>query len=446
MFELTNPQMAFYGLDKAGIGQAVTLCGSVILSQKVPDEKMQRAANELFRMNDGMRARFVEKDGKVYQEFVPFEERAFDVMTFESREAMDAWCAVYATIPLKLDVRSEGAGVPKSMWKRKGTSLTLVKNVILHSAVTSLKKLRFGMKTTPACCEVRLVQLPNASGAVVKMHHVVSDAWTMLLVVNQFLTVLKGETPKAYQYEEFVRSEEAYRKSKRAQRDQAFLARQLERCPNATLVWPRPVTNLTAARTSVVLDQELTERIRAYAAAHGISPYILFLAAVSAFMRKKLKRDLFYIGSVVVGRTGVRERNTAGLFVNAVPLLTEFQKGETFLDAVLRLRDENFSCFRHEKGNTDASTSQLLYDVWVSYQEAALEADAAAEVTQYYCRYTANMKIITVEDRANEGRFKLHFDHNLQVPKADVDEMFRILLDVLRKGLADDSQKMEALG
>ena len=446
MYELTNPQMAFYGVDKAGIGQAVVLCGSVILSQRVPVEKMQREANELFRMNDGMRARFVEKDGKVYQEFIPFEDRVFDVMRFESKEALDAWCAVYATIPLKLDIRSEGAGVPKSVWKRSGTSPTLIKNVILHSAATSMKKLRYGIKTPPACCELKLFQLPEASGVILKMHHVVSDAWTMLLVANQFLTLLKGETPKVYQYEEFVRSQEEYGKSRRAQRDQAFLAQQYERCPEATLVWPQPVTNLTAARASRSMDQDLTNRIRAYALRHGISPYILFLTAVGVFAWRRLKRDMFYVGSVVIGRTGVRERNTVGLFVNAVPLLMAFQKDETFGETVLRVRDANFSCFRHEKGNTDNSTSKLLYDLWISYQEAALEADDTAEVTQYYCNYTAAMKIFTVEDRAKEGRFKLHFDHNLLVPEADVEELFRVVMDVLQKGVEDDSRKIGELG
>ena len=446
MYELTNRQMVFYGIDKAGIGQAAVLCGSMILSQKVPVEKMQREANALFRMNDSMRARFVEIDGKVFQEFIPYAERVFDVMRFESKEALDAWCAVYATIPLKLDIRSEGAGVPKRMWKKNGTSPALIKNVILHKAATALKKWRYGIKTPRACCEVKLFQLPEASGVILKMHHVVSDAWTMLLVANQFLMLLKGESPRAYQYEEFVRSQEEYGISRRAQRDQAFFAQQYERCPEATLVWPQSLTNLTAARTTRSMDQDLTSRIRAYAAGHGISPYILFLTAVGVFAWRRLKRDLFYVGSVVIGRTGIREKNTAGLFVNAVPLLMAFQQDESFGETVLRVRDANFSCFRHEKGNSDNTIYKLLYDLWISYQDATLEADDTVELTQYYCNYTGTMKVFTVEDRAKEGRFKLHFDHNLLIPEADVNELFRVVMDVLQKGIEDDSRKIGELG
>lgn len=446
MFELTNPQLAFYGADKAGVGQCAVLCGSVIVPRVLEESELQRAANEVLRINDGLRTRYVEKDGKVYQEFKPFEEKPCEVLRFESKEALDAWGDVYATIPLKLDIRSEGSGVPKSRWRRKDTSPALIRSVLAHSVATKIKQKRYKIKVEPACSEIKLVYLPDACGAVVKMHHLVSDAWTMLLVANQFIRILNGEEPKAYQYEDFVKSEEAYRKSKRYEKDCAFFEKQLERGPGATLLWPKPVTNLAAVRTTITLDEDETSSIKLYAQERGVSPYTLFLAAMSVYMNRKLQRDAFWIGSVVINRSGIKELNTAGMFTNAIPLLVEFREGETFAEAVVDLNTTNFACFRHEKGCQDNRLDSLMYDMWVSYQDATLEVDPTAECTQYYCNYAAAMKIFTVEDRSKEGRFKIHFDHNRAVTGPEVDEMFRIVLNVLRDGIADEGKKISELG
>jgi hypothetical protein len=53
--------------------------------------------------------------------------------------------------------------------------------------------------------------------------------------------------------------------------------------------------------------------------------------------------------------------------------------------------------------------------------------------------------IFTVEDRAGEGRFNLHFDYNRKVPEADVDELFCTVLAVLREGIEDDSRRLDEL-
>lgn len=446
MFELTNAQLAFYGADKAGVGQCAVLCGSAIVPRLLKESELQRAANEVFRINDGLRTCYVEKDGKVYQEFRPFAERSYEVLRFESKEALDAWGGVYATIPLKLDVRSEGSGVPKSRWRRKDTSPTLIKNVMVHNVATKIKQKRYRIKVEPACCDIKLVYLPDACGAVVKMHHLVSDAWTMLLVANQFVRVLNGEEPEAYHYEDYVKSVEAYKKSKRYVRDCAFFEKQFERGPGATPLWPKPVTNLAATRTTITLTEDETSSIKLFAEEKGISIYTLFLTAMSVYMNRKLGRDAFWVGSVVLNRSGIKELNTAGMFINAVPLLVEFREGETFAEAVDDLNATNFSCFRHERGCQDNRLDSLLYDMWVSYQDATLGADSTAECTQYYCNYAAAMKILTVEDRSMEGRLKIHFDHNIAVTGPEVDEMFRIVLNVLRDGIADEGKKISELG
>lgn len=319
-------------------------------------------------------------------------------------------------------------------------------NVLLQSIGTKFKQARYGIKTKQGCCELKLAYLPDSCGAIIKMHHSVSDAWTMVLVANQFVRLLNNETPQAYNYEGFVEREEAYRASKRYEKDRAFFEQQYARSPEPTILWPKPVTNLQAPRRTVPLGKNETNRIKKYAEDASVSPFILFLTAMSVYMSRKMSRNTFYIGSLMLNRVGTKEMNTAGMFINAVPLLVEFRQDETFSEAVAQLRDTNYSCFRHEKGCQDNNTSNLLYDMWLSYQNATLDADPTAVATQYFCNYASNMKILTIEDRAQAGHFNLHFDHNLEVPEQDVDELFNVVLSVLRDGIADDSMKLTELG
>ena len=108
MFELHDAQMFMYFGCKQGAGQAALLTGSILLPRKIEISKLQDAANEVFKANNGLRAVFVEKDEKIYQDVKPYEPQEFKVMHFNSKEEVDEFGEVYGTIPLKLPIRVEG--------------------------------------------------------------------------------------------------------------------------------------------------------------------------------------------------------------------------------------------------------------------------------------------------------------------------------------------------
>lgn len=445
MQELTGAQMLFYGVEKAGAGQGLILCGGVYVPRVIWESDLQRAANEVFRINDGLRARYVEKDGKVYQETMPFMERKFEVLRFNNKKEMDEWGEVYATVPMKIEVRKEGEGLPKDTWATSKPSKTLIKNILLHNAKTEFHKKRYGIKVESGVCEIKLVQLPGATGAIVKMHHLVSDAWSVLLVANQLLKILNGEMPEAYQYDEHLRYRETYKKSKRYQKDLTFINDMLARCPEPTVVWPRPFDSLESYRTTVEIDKDFTSKLQEYAASHGTSPYVMFLLGVGIFESRKLHREDVYVGTVALNRAGVHEKNTVGLFVNSVPMLLNLKGDLTFADAVKHVHSTNIACFKHQRGRDENDHGKMLYDIWVSYQNATLSADEDAICTQYYNKSASIMKVLTIDDHMGKGTLNLHFDCNVNVAPSEVDEMFNLIFKALREGMEDDSKKLSDL-
>ena len=440
MFELYDSQMFMYFGCKQGAGQATLLTGSVIIPRKIEISKLQDAANEVFRINDGLRAYFIEKDEKVYQDAKPFERREFKVMHFKNKEEVDEFGKVYGTIPLKLEIHTEGSGVSKETWKNEKPSATLVKNVIIHEIKMFFTKLRMGMlNNEPAVCEFILLDLPDSCGLMVKIHHIIADAWTVMLVANQFLSLLKGETVTAYQYEEFVENEKKYHSSSRYERDREYMESEYAKCPEQTWLWPERYKSLEAKRRTVELDKELSTRVYDYCEQHKITPYILFLTATVLYMREKLNRDKFYVGSVCLNRSNYKEKNTVGMFVRGVPVLMETDPNDTYLQTIEKVNEKSVQGFRHYKGARKTPDSkETLYDIWVSFQNATLDADPTAICTQYYCNYVIDTTILSIEDRSSDGWFKLHFDHNIKVSEEETDELFDTVITNLKE-IIDDS-------
>lgn len=450
MRELVGMQTYIYMGERQGAGQMFTLCASIVVPRVIDDGKLQAAANELFRINDGLRSRFVEAaDGKVYEETLPYEEQEFEVLHFKSREKLDAWGRIYGTIPNRLDIRFEGTQAPQA-GSPTPVPPAAIAHGIAHAIATKVKAKKIGVGDEVGSCIIKLVQLPGASGAVVKVHHIIADGWAMMVLANQFLQLLKGETPRAYQFEEHLENEARYKQSKTYQRDLAYFDNQLREHPETPRMTRKSSTNMVAARTTAVLDESLSASIRRYAEEHKTSPNTLFLVAAGALVRHELSVDSFYLGSVCANRAGIKERNTVGLFINTPSFHVEMDGSATFADAVDKMRDENYSAFRHQRACNDASV-QFPQAMTVSYQVAALQADDTAICTQYYCDYMpafedGSADMVTIEDRFNEGHFKIHRDHNVQrLPKKKALAGNDFMLKVIRDGIADDSKTIGEL-
>ena len=447
MHKLYNDQDFFYFFDKIGAGQTENITGSMIIPRKVPVSELQAAANELIRINSLLRVRFIEKDGEVYQEIKPYEEKDFEVMRFESRAALHEWCDGYGTIPLTLDWRTEGAGIPKSRWKAAHVSPVLVKNMLVHKEKMRKLTKKYGMTDRePGAYELILFELPDECGAIVKMHHIISDAWTVLLLANQFLEILKGEHPAAYDYLEVMSASDNYEETKRYLKDVEFFEEQHRKCPESTWLWPGSMTTLEAARSTRTLSEDLTRQINEYVEAHGVSPYVLFLTAMAVYISRKLGRDMFYFGAIAGNRSGVREQNTVGPFIKQFPLLLELDQNESFADTLARIKSRSFAGYKHHKGyHAPNDNAESPYDLFVSYQNSVLSADETAILTQHFCNYMPDFMIVSMEDHGRDGAFKLHFDHNFKVPDSDVDELLETVIGVLDEGTADDSRSIGSL-
>jgi len=109
-----------------------------------------------------------------------------------------------------------------------------------------------------------------------------------------------------------------------------------------------------------------------------------------------------------------------------------------------KVNNKSVKAFRHYKGGrrTPSSTDKL-FDIWVSFQNATLDADPTAIINQYYCKYAVDTTIFSIEDRLSEGQFKMIFDYNIKVSDKEVEELFDIVTRSLKQIIENPDQPIK---
>lgn len=159
MYNLSKPQKLIYDMEKYAGGAVAVICGSMIVRGTKSLPELKTAVNELYRLNDAFRMHIVETSSGVRQvvnEFAPYDA---EVLRFSSRDELDSYGASWAKKPMDL----------------------------------------YG-----PLCEIKLVLLSDSYGLLVKLHHIIADAWTLSLLGTQFNAILSGEVPAAYSYTEYL--------------------------------------------------------------------------------------------------------------------------------------------------------------------------------------------------------------------------------------------------
>lgn len=406
---LTKPQKLIYDMEKFAGGSIAVICGSMLTNGKREIFELKRAVNEVYRLNDALRIRISEEAGGVSQCTTAYEGKEIEVLRFENKAELDAYAEKYAKEPL--DFYGE-------------------------------------------LCEIKIVLLPKQYGLLVKLHHIIGDAWALSLIGNQFNAILNGDVPEAYSYADYVTSEKEYIASRRYEKDKAFFVEQFQKCDEVTYLSEKQSDSFRANRKTFVIGKEEAKSITDYAATHETSAFMLFTAALAAYMnRVKMDAERFYIGTAVLNRSTAKEKNTAGMFINTVPMLIELENEKIFAENLSGIEDTAFSVFRHQKYNYGDVLADLrsqfgfgekLYDVVLSYQNATISGNN--DTTWYHCGMQTESLQIHIDDRDNEGIFRIHYDYLTdKFTEHDIEMLHAPLLNLLSSAIHDGSKKIYEL-
>lgn len=406
---LTKPQMLIYNMENyAGAGIA-TLCGSVLWKGIREISELHQAVNIVYKINSALRTEIIETKNEVIQKTNDYSEVDIETLHFSDKTQLNDYAENYAKIPISY---------------------------------------------TDNLCEIKTVILPDRYGVLIKIHHMIADAWSFSLLATQFNAILSGNIPEAVSYDEYCEKELDYLQSKKREKDGAYFLNQFKKHSEVIYLSEKKDNSLAAERKTFELSREESQKIAAYAETRKTSPYVLLMTAFSVYMsRIKQNSEKFYIGTTVLNRSGAREKNTVGMFINTVPVLTELNNEKSFKDNLSALETAVFSMFRHQKYNYGDILSDIreeygfkerLYDVLFSYQNARNGSDTESE--WYCCGSQVESLQIHVEDRDGEGTYKLHYDYQTDKFEAEeIEKLHRHLCVLLNDAMEQDEKKLYEL-
>ncbi|HEX8353070.1 MAG TPA: amino acid adenylation domain-containing protein, partial [Pyrinomonadaceae bacterium] len=195
---------------------------------------------------------------------------------------------------------------------------------------------------------------------LVTMHHVVSDGWSMGVLVKEvaalYAAYVEGEeSPLAelpVQYADFAAWQREWLRGPVLEEQLSYWRGQLA-APRPVLELPtdRPRTSVQTAlggRVSLPLSAELTEALRALGRGEGATPFMTLLAAFNALLHRYTGQGEFAVGTPVAGRSRAELEPLIGFFVNTLVLRTEVSGARSFRELLGRVREVSLAAFAHQ--------------------------------------------------------------------------------------------------
>ncbi len=398
--QLSSAQKQIYNMEKV-VGESVgVICGYVLTQKKYDIKDMIKAINEIYRINDALRIKVVSSSKEPYQYICEYTEKDVDVLFFDSRDALHKFTSIEAESPLNFN------------------------------------------KTL---CEIKAISSNDFCGIFYKVHHIISDGWSLAHVTNQFFKILEKESVEAFSYVDYLDEEQKYLQSKRAKKDMSYFVEKYNRCSEPTFLFDTPPSAHKSKRKRFVVNESLSDKIKNFVKSNDVSPYTLFFTIISLFFSKQKNNvEKFYIGTAIVNRTTHVQQNTVGMFVNTVPFLVELTSNENFYSNLIKMQDNLFGLFRHQRLNyvdfLPSINGEKLFDVIFNYQNNTLSGKDF-ESKWYHNGFLTNSLEIHVDDRDNKGNFRINYDYQTdKFTENDIDIFHQRLMTLLNNAI-DNPEK-----
>ncbi len=344
-YSLTNPQKSILVTEQYYKGTAInTICGYVCISDVVNFDFLKKAINEMIKVNDSMRLKFIEKNNsciQYVQEYTPFD---FDTIYLSSKEEM--------------------------------------KNATLKVANTPFN-------IADSLFNFILFKFSNGSGGfIVSIHHLISDSWTLGLIVKEIMKNYSDLLNNTYEeqikpsYLNYIQAENDYKNSDKFAKDKKYWDDIFQTIPEVAsipLIKNNQTDSISCAgtrETFILSKKDLTE-IKNFCDKYKVSVYNFFMAVYSLYISRVSNLDDFVIGTPILNRTNFEQKQTMGMFISVAPLRIGIDETASFVDFSKKIATDTVSLFRHQKYSYQSiledvrkkdSSIPNLYNIVLSYQ------------------------------------------------------------------------------
>jgi len=201
---------------------------------------------------------------------------------------------------------------------------------------------------------------PRQHAAYMAVHHVVSDQWSMGVLVHEMTTLYNAfirERPSplpdlAIQYADFSSWQRNWLKGEELERHLTYWRKQLRGdLPKLDLPVRTPTPEVISSRgrdLDLELSPEVQSALRKLSAQEGTTLFMTLLAALKVLLHQYASQDEVVVGTDVANRTRTEIEPLIGFFVNVLVLRTNLGRNPTFRELLGRVRRVTLEGYAHQ--------------------------------------------------------------------------------------------------
>ncbi|QRN93141.1 amino acid adenylation domain-containing protein [Archangium violaceum] len=277
-----------------------------------------------------------------------------------------AFLALVARHPSLRAVFPEEQGIPVQRFVEPPRSVLLVEDASGWSEAQLAARLDaeahrpFDLMNGPLMRVLLLTRGPDEHVLLLALHHLITDFWSLGLMVEELGALYSAETGGApavlpaiaLSPSAATRALSARLAGPRGETLRSFWRSRLGgELPVLALPTDRPRPRLQSFRGASLAFQvgpETTARVKALAREHGATPYMVLLAAFLSFLRRYTGQEDLVVGSPTAGRSRPELSRLVGYLVNPVALRASLSPGLTFLELLSQVRQTVLEALEHQ--------------------------------------------------------------------------------------------------
>ncbi|SMF77018.1 non-ribosomal peptide synthase domain TIGR01720/amino acid adenylation domain-containing protein [Paenibacillus uliginis N3/975] len=419
VYPLTHPQIRIWYIEQQYPHTSIHHLGGLVKICGVPDLSVLEQAIQLcIQKNEGLRLQMIELKGQPYQKVDHPVKGKFDYVDFSTNpHSAEEEC--------------------KKWVKEKMASPFILLNSPLYYF---------------ALCKVA----ENKYGYLIKLHHIISDGWTMNILTKQiseyYTQLLKDESidlQVEHSYLAYIEQEQAYLTSKRFSQNKQFWKERFDDLPESS--YERISDGIAGKRMTYELSPVLSTKLREYTQRNRFSINAFFNSLMMLYIHKMTQQTDIIIGSPVLNRSGQAERKMIGMFTSTMPFRLKLDTKETLLNVIQKANKELLSCFFNQKYPFDLFVQDIelqkkgrdrLFHVCVNYYSTNLVNTLAGiplenkEVHNGNQLYSLQM---VIKEWSDQNVITLHYDYKIDDYRdKEIDRMHRYMMYLMEQIISND--------
>ncbi|HEX8355362.1 MAG TPA: condensation domain-containing protein, partial [Pyrinomonadaceae bacterium] len=196
--------------------------------------------------------------------------------------------------------------------------------------------------------------------ALLTLHHIVTDGWSMAVLVREVAALYeaftKGEgspLPELpIQYADYAAWQKEFLQGEVLDGQLSYWREALEGAPRLELPTDRPrpaAQSYRGAHHQFAIDAEAWRGVRELARAEGATPFMVLLTAFYVLLGRYAGQRDVSVGTPVAGRTRTEAEGLIGLFVNTLVLRARWEEGEGFRGLLRGVRERVLEAQAHQE-------------------------------------------------------------------------------------------------